>query len=344
MSTKVIIPSRARHESRLADEPGEPVITTRATGRVIDPEIRGQMAEWIERNSFTRAEAGRALGFPDATAVSKYLNDRYDRDPAQIEARFREVLAAEKRSRHFGGKVIKTNVVEKFAVFVDRIRQTSACGVFSGEAGIGKTVAISDYIQANPTAVAITANAFQNDARGVKQLLFAATYVPPKFSGNHYDFLVSAYKGTGRPIIVDNAQRLGSGGRSLLFDLHDATGCPLIFVGNPEILAQVARNDQQHSRVPKHVDAALKDPRRVARAMITQHIENPDEVIDLALAVVSKPFGGHLRALAHLLADMRVLMELPANANDARGCFLKALAASIDHKALSSDDHTGLPS
>ena len=74
----------------------------------------------------------------------------------------------------------------------------------------------------------------------------------------------------------------------------------------------------------------------MARAMIAYHLDDPDQVLDLALAVVAKPLGGHLRALSHLLAEMRVLMELPANADDPRGCFLKALAASIDHKNLSA--------
>lgn len=334
--TKTILPSRARHESRLTEEPSEPVVTTRGGFQTTDPDLRKELDAWIDRNDLTRIEAGRALGFPDGTPVSKYLSNKYDRDPTVFERRLREVLAAEKRSRHFGGKVLKTNVVEKLAVFTDRIRQTNTCGVFSGEAGIGKTVAISAYLEANPTAVSITVNAIQNDARGVKQLLWAAAGGPEKYNSPHYDWLIAKFDGSNRPILVDQAQLLGAGGRAFLFGLHDRTGCPLIFIGNPSILTQVARSDQEHSRTPKHSQAELKDPKRVTRAMIAQHLEDPDQILDLALKVVEKEKGGHLRALAHLLADMRVLMELPANAEDPRGCFLKALSASIDHKGLAA--------
>lgn len=334
--TKTITPSRARHESTLEVDLPEPVITKRSGFRTTDPDLRDQLAAWIDRNDITRIEAGKALGFPDGTAVSKYLGNKYDRDPIPFENRLREVLAAETRSRHFGGKVLKTNVVEKLCVFADRIRQTGTCGVFSGEAGIGKTVGISAYIDANPTAIAITINALQNDSRGVKQLLWSALSGPDNYNLSHYDWIVAKIQGSNRPIIIDNAQRLAASGRAFLFDLHDLTGCPELFIGNPQILDQISRSDQEHSRVPKHVHAELKEPKRVTRAMIAQHLEDPDQIIDLALQVVSKERGGHLRALNHLLADMRVLMELPANAQDPRGCFLKALAASIDHKSLAA--------
>lgn len=334
--TKTILPSRARHESILEADAPEPVITKRSGFQTINPDLRDQLDAWIERNSLSRIEAGKALGFPDGTAVSKYLGNKYDRDPVAFERRLREVLAAETRSRHFGGKVIKTNVVEKLAAFIDRIRQTGTCGIFTGEAGIGKTVSINPYLEANPTAIAITINALQNDARGVKRLLWSVLAGPDKYNLCHYDWIIAKIQGSNRPIIVDNAQRLGAGGRALLFDLHDRTGCPIIFIGNPLILDQISHNDQEHSRVPKHVVAELKEPKRVTRAMIAQHLEDPDQILDLALQVVSKDRGGHLRALAHLLADMRVLMELPANAQDPRGCFLKALAASIDHKSLAA--------
>ncbi len=350
MKTITPPPSRATHAAYSHPEPEERfvaldvVVDSEASAssaragsfHLIDPDLRDALDAWIKRNDLSRSAAGRRLGFPDGTAVSKYLGDKFDRDPAPFEARLREVLAAEQRQRHFGGSLIRTNVVEKLAAFVDRIRQTSNCGVFSGEAGVGKTVAVAAYLQANPTAVAVTVNALQNDARGVKQLLWTAAGGPDQHNRPHYDWLVAKLGGSNRPILIDQAQLLGSGGRAMLFSLHDDTGCPLIFVGNPQILDQVARSDQHHSRAPKHVHAGLKDPKRIVRAMIAQHLDDPGQVIDLALAVVSKPFGGHLRALSHLLADMRVLMELPANADDPRGCFLKALASSIDHKDLAA--------
>lgn len=348
MKTIVPSPSRTTHAARSHPETEERLIaldggiedeapaTRRTAFRPTNPELRAELDAWIERNGYTREEAGKALGFKDSTAVSKYIGDKFDRDPEKFEKALREVLAHEKRARHFGGKIIRTNVVEKLAVFVDRIRQTSTCGVFSGEAGIGKTVGVGAYLEDNTTALAITVNALQNDARGVKQLLWGAANGPGRHNLPHYDWIVDKLAGSNRPILVDNAQRLGGGGRAVLFDLHDRTGCPLVFIGNPQILDQVARSDQEHSRTPKHSHADLKEPRRVALAMIAQYLDEPGQVLDLALAVVEKPYGGHLRALAHLLADMRVLMELPANADDPRGCFLKALASSIDHKDLSA--------
>ena len=328
--TKTILPSTSRHAQTDADADD----SRRDGFRVTDPELRAELAAWISRQGYSREAAGRALGFPDGTAVSKYLNDKFDRDPGGFEARLRDQLSAEKRARHYGGRVIPTNVVQKLAVFVDRIRQTSTCGVYTGEAGIGKTVAVGAYLEANPTALGITVNALQNDAKGVKQLLWAAAAGPAHYNQPHYDWLVEKLRHSNRSILVDQAQHLGAGGRAFLFGLHDITSCPLVLVGNPQILAQVARCDQEHSRTPKHVHAELKSPEKVARAMIAQHLEDPAEILDLALAVVAKPYGGHLRALAHLLADMRVLMELPANSQDPRGCVLKALAASIDHRQL----------
>lgn len=283
----------------------------------------------------TNIDLGRRLGYPDGTVVSKYFGDqKMDRDPSDFERRGEFLLTASLLRRHFEGEIIETNVVKKVAVFIDRCRAIGKPGIFTGEAGIGKTVGIDAYLAHDPTAVGITADVIRNDARGVMGLLWQASGAWGQSNEPRMQRLVAKYKGSRRPIIVDGAQQLGAGGRAFLFDFHDATGCPPVLFGNPVIHDQVARVDQHHSRTYLAGSAELEDQERVVRAIVSHYLDDPEAVLDLALLVVARARGGHLRTLENLLTATRVLMELPANASNPRGCFEKALSYSVIHRDL----------
>lgn len=321
---QIITPSKSRAEQ--------------SAYRQLNPEIRAAFLAWVEANrQFTRAQVGGMLGYPDGTAVSKYISDKYDRDPEDIEGKIADLLKRDSLRRSFNSELILTNVVRGFAAFADKVTNTNTVGVLTGEAGIGKTRAAHHYASTHPTTVLITVNPAQKDERGVRQLIWSAIdHRGCKWDEPRFDFLVRKFRGTNRLFIVDGAQYLGAGGRSLLYTFHDATGCPILLVGNPCILEQVAINDQEHSRTIQEQTASLKNVEDVTLAFLRQQVARPEEILDLAVQVVDQPRGGHLRALEKLLVCTKDLMELPANRDNLRGSFLKSCAKSVAHKHIAA--------
>jgi hypothetical protein len=112
------------------------------------------------------------------------------------------------------------------------------------------------------------------------------------------EFLTGRFKGSRRLVVVDNAQRLTAGARQWLFDFHDATGCPIALLGNPEILDKIRLSDQQFSRVGLRREIKGGDARGDAGSMVRLHWpEVAEDAALLALAVSVVKGRGHLRAL-----------------------------------------------
>lgn len=331
---KTIIPSQSRATTHAALSHPEAEERERARFWAIDAELRNQLEAYKATHGDSNQTLGRKLGFPDGTAVSKYLNNKMDRDPSDFESKVADLLRMDARMQAIGsgsGEILETSVIRQAANFFDTVRRAGAVGVLHSPAGLGKTTAIAAYVKANPTAVPICANAAQSDAKGVRQLLWGAvdhrSYDP---CSSRWDYLVSKFAGTQRLLIVDNAQRLAGSGRDCLFDFRDQTGIPMVLVGNPSILQRVALNDQQFSRTLMEHEATLKTPAQVARAIVDLHTDRGEEIYDLAERVVRVRGGGYLRSLVMTLLAMREMEQLAGG--DIRKSFEAALAKSIHHK------------
>jgi len=68
---------------------------------------------------------------------------------------------------------------------------------------------------------------------------------PPGRKGRCYAEVVDRLIGTNRPVFVDEVQRLSKDFLLIIMDLSDATACPFVLVGEPELKTMM----QDHSRV-----------------------------------------------------------------------------------------------
>jgi len=99
---------------------------------------------------------------------------------------------------------------------------------------------------------------------------------------------------------VDNAHLLRESARQwLAYDWHGETACPVALVGNPDIVDQWTRNDQQQSRVglayaikPKE---RATDAARECFALLLPDVRVDDRTIELAARIVKGK--GSVRAL-----------------------------------------------
>lgn len=187
------------------------------------------------------------------TYLSKYINDNLDREVEGFEAIAYDIVRSIRERMTFASSIYQTSVVRKMSNVLHLIRKTGDIAALTSPAGNGKTSAVRHFAAENPSAVCINLNATTRDAGKVEGLIFRTTdHRDWKGQTSRYDFLVNRFKGTGRLLIVDNAQRLTMSGRQLIFDLADDAEFPVALIGNPEMIDAIRANDQQFSRVGLH--------------------------------------------------------------------------------------------
>ena len=80
--------------------------------------------------------------------------------------------------------------------------------VIYGDAGVGKTMAINEYCRTHALAIKITIAPSYSSMSGVNELLAEQLGVRERVSRKIYSEIIAKLKGSGRVIIIDEAQHL----------------------------------------------------------------------------------------------------------------------------------------
>jgi len=285
------------------------------------PDVITALLDLRTEQKLTYSGLAKLLGINDVTPtfLSKYFNDNLDRQVPDFEARVLDIIKSIKERIHFGSAIFETSVTRKMGNAFDLIRKTGDIALITSPAGNGKTSGIVNFLGHNPSAVGIVLNATTRAANKVEGLVFRSVdHREWKAQCSRFDYLVDRFKGSSRLLIVDNAQRLDSSGRQMLFDFHDAAECPIALVGNPETLDAIRTNDQQFSRIGIHAKYELETKELAAAAHhVTQQFSDPataESVSDLVALIATH--DGRLRAVRKTVILMQELRNASADLRD----------------------------
>jgi DNA transposition AAA+ family ATPase len=146
---------------------------------------------------------------------------------------------------------VLTTVAEEILTVAQAAIHLNGIGVVYGESGIGKTWALKAVCEEKPGAVYVSLDTIKSQVSGVVHAVCDAVGIRGlgKVSSRcAYDALVSRLKGSGRLIVIDQIHRVCTGktDRPLytLADLHDATGCPMLWCGTIDLVEYLARGER----------------------------------------------------------------------------------------------------
>jgi DNA transposition AAA+ family ATPase len=291
--------------------------------------LRAALDEYKEKQKLSTSDLAKELN-SNSTQVSKYLSGKPEGDVEKMESTIEDVLkSAARRMQATAVTLFECEATKKVAAALEMIRKTNDIGLIHGPAGVGKTCAATHYLHNNPSAVMLTVTKWTGSAQGLARTMFAAAETRGwKHNKTMSAWLVERFAASNRLIIVDNAHRLTTGGREWLFDFHDATLVPIALVGNPEILNGIKTNDQQFSRIGLCREIKMKDPKQVARNLLSQIAPGAKESIDDMAEKITEE-RGHARALK------KHLLLLPEMLAKSKGDFRQAIAMA--HTQLVSE-------
>ncbi len=277
--------------------------------------LRARLIDLRAQDGWSNNVIARRAGL-NTSVVSQYLNDEgcvYPGDVARAERAFEDLLTNEARRRASGVDTIGAEVAAQVRDACEYIRKTSDIGVVLAEAGEGKTRAVELYAKEHPTAVHYRTTVWTNDLNSVQSHLFDLAG-KKDWDGKSRRVLntVRNLRGSERLIIVDDAHKLTRPALQWWFDFHDATLCPIAFVGTFELLDKLEDDPQRFSRVGLHFEIRNADvgvDRSLLKHMVKQIIPNANgeanELIDLCEQVAKE--HGHYRAVHK---QLKVAVEL----------------------------------
>lgn len=193
--------------------------------------------DFMEKNSYSQAKTAKMLGISQAT-FSKWLNGTY-LNAENIDSRVLEFVEKKKKreeSRNNGvANFADTCMSLEIIDTLDYFRTQRCIGCIFGDAGIGKTKAITEWSKYKTDVILITARPAFSGSKSFAKLL--ARQLKSKVSGacdDIYTDIINKLKGTDKMIVIDEAQHLKLNTIEDIRSLNDdpETRTTIVFVGN----------------------------------------------------------------------------------------------------------------
>lgn len=300
----------------------------------VNPDLRTRLEAYRE-DGRSNSILAREIGCSD-TAVSLYLSDKFVGDIEKFEERAENILRTAPIRELVGLEIFQTGVTQTIAGAIQTILKTNDFAVIHGPAGIGKTCAAAHYVANHPTSIFTTLYQDCCNAHYIQKQIFETVKSRAfrKSGLNRTEWIFQRLKGSNRLLVIDNGHRATAAARKWLFDFHDCTGCPVILLGNPEIIETIKTNDQQFSRIGLCPEITL-DPEEIpdlARLVLQRTCPEHAAALE-AYAITVATHQGHLRNLSK---QLRLTLEfIDRGERDPRAAFRAAHTQLPRHYSLS---------
>jgi DNA transposition AAA+ family ATPase len=313
-----------------------------------DESIRSALEQYYHDHDLSHAELAALVGATSGTRIGKYLalgraGRTPERDAPKVEAAARAFLLHARRRDEVQANLFSTSVSRSMARIFKQVRETGDVALIHSHGGTGKTCGAQLFCADNPNALLITAKQYACRAGAICDMLFdeVQATVGERWTRNCRKalWIEKVLRGTERIIVVDNAQRLHISAFYWLFDLHDATLCPIALIGNPEVLQTIKLRDpsgQLKTRIGFVRKVGVKkDEAEIATGLLRQVCpEAEEELKDLASDVVA--LQGGPRTLRKQLSLTKTLKS--AGAGTWALCFAKAAKNLINSGKHQEED------
>lgn len=216
--------------------------TDEITGTQADPDVaRELLRKHMEATGKTQSEVARAIGVSAAT-LSGFLRNTYAGNVEEVAVRVLDYLQREGKRLVAPQEpgFVMTSIAADVMTVAEYTHMHGCLGLVCGDAGIGKTTALMKYAQDHPDVIFIRARV---DLKSAKAIIEELVDLIGKREHGTQRFETAAVldtlKGSGRLIIVDEAQRLSFPALEALRDINDLTKVGIVFSTTQELFERI---------------------------------------------------------------------------------------------------------
>ncbi len=217
-----------------------------------------ELKQFMDTHGWGQKQVAQHFG-KSITTISQYLNEKYNGDVSELDRKTDELIGLHREKTNEAR--YKTQFVPTYASKrgMDVMRYAHADGdinVIFGAAGLGKTQMLKQYAKENSSAVLVETDPSCTPKVLLRKLCEA---VGANARGNNNELLeaiVGKLRGSGRLILVDEAELLSTRSLEFLRRIHDLTGIGIVLAGMPRLIVNLRGKNNELAQLYSRVGFA----------------------------------------------------------------------------------------
>lgn len=191
--------------------------------------------QYIETAGKKQSQVAQELGISSG-ALSSFLSGTY-KAPHTIIIRIEDLAAinTQKNVAPTAPAFKDTSISKTVSQAIRYSHLQGKISVVYGDAGVGKTVAYRNYLENNTLAIGITISPTYASITGVNELIAEQLGVRERVARKQTAEIINKLRGSGRVLIIDEAQHLNARALDHLRCISDESGIGICFIGNHQV-------------------------------------------------------------------------------------------------------------
>lgn len=266
-------------------------------------ELALKLQAHMTENGITQSAVAKAVG-RSTSVVSGYLSGKYPGDVAAFEEKIRQYLELEEERAESAVlpivPVVKTTAWASVTNAIKVAAHKRAIISVTGPAGVGKTTAVEEYLRNNTATILITAHQGYTSRDLFCELCDSLSVSPKGTLHAQLKRIVEKLEGSGRLIIIDQAEYLPRIALDMLRSVRDFAKIPIALVGLPRLNEIIVGDQNNFAQLSSRMRLRRKvDPMTANDEEILIHAYMGDVPQDV-IAALHK----HCRRNARILVDL----------------------------------------
>ncbi|EBM5716920.1 ATPase [Salmonella enterica] len=218
-----------------------------------------QLKDVMDTHGYSQGQVARAIGRSSAT-MNQYLQGKYNGDIADMEERISNFIRRVREKQNalrIDERFVSTPTARKGLEVLAYAHQECEICVLYGAAGLGKTITLKEYARRDDAVIFIEADPSYT-ARTLLEELCGRLRLSK--NGNIHtliDLCVEKLKGTGRLLIIDEAELLPYRALEVIRRLHDKAGIGVVMAGMPRLITNLKGKRGEFAQLYSRVALAL---------------------------------------------------------------------------------------
>lgn len=195
--------------------------------------------QYINSTKKTQSQVAKELDI-SASALSGFLGGTY-KAPHTIISKIGELakISTQKKVAPKEPAFAETSISRDITNAIKYSHLQGKISVIYGDAGIGKTMAFRNYLDQNTLAIGITISPTFSSITGVNEKLAEQLGVRERVSRKQTMEIINKLRGSGRVVVIDEAQHLTVRALNHLRCISDESGVGICFIGNDEVYSKL---------------------------------------------------------------------------------------------------------
>lgn len=197
------------------------------------------LRQYIQKTGKKQVEVATELGISGGL-VSSFLAGSY-KTPHTMIPKIVELVSLNEKKKVTPKEpdFAETSVSRTVFNTISYAHLRGTVAVVYGDAGVGKTCAIKEYVKRNRLALVITISPTYASITGVNELIAEQLGVRERVARRITREIIGKLKNSGRVLIVDEAQHLTVRALNHLRCLSDESGVGIALIGNEEVYSKL---------------------------------------------------------------------------------------------------------